>query len=955
MHSEGRFNRIITGAISGWLVLAGSVLSATYFDYTVPADPAPTDFLTLVSFSTPTGTGANRRTIVRIVTAAPAAGISFQIAPPATKKTAQVVVDGATDFVEVNGTAESVATLVRAEVISDAPDNVPVAAGFVMLRITIEYDGAYDFGAGETWNLKALEQTSARQYMGWVATDSGNVEALVSKAKPSITETGLNFGDVQQSISSTVAPVQALTVKNVGTAPLSITGAPISGDTAPSSFEVSVFISPAINPGGQIDNVFDEDASDGVTDKRGLWIMAHPNSLGDKTATVTVQSADGDVAVPLSAKGVTLYSELLMDVSGSMDWGPDGSFGVPENACRLTYAKEAAKEINNWIHEFSGGQSYLGLTSFPEPSGAGNSIAPAVVVPIDRSINTHPSIQIALGPEGVGGMKPKLLANSTPMEAGIVTAVGDMDARINGPQPPDAADRPNLRQALLLFTDGRQNLDSNAAGQVGSLNNEGIRVYTVGYGIPGSADVDQTLLQNIATGTGGQFFDANALDAFGLKDAFKTAVTPWLGLRTVVDPTGTIRQGQTRTHTICLDKTAYGVTFSVDWNRYAQGGISLGLTSPSGETITPASADVAYFESNTFAMYVIRGKRLRGGQGSGQWTLRLTGSKSIPAAEDTSYSYNALVQSPVGLEPRPSPGRLVTASRYLIEARLSEVYPKAITASGFSVKAQYNYPAQSFGSWLAQGKVEPVWIIGEQAAPQAKAAATAATVPRTGTIMGEYATLAQRKAQALAKLAKTPYENKRAEGTIQLFDDGTHGDKVSGDGIYSAIAPELRYDGVHNLIISAEASATSRGCIHREIRVSQYVGVGLSRDRIDRQLAWQAVSVSPYFDAELKNILSAQPPAGYERQIAVFTPQDSFGNYLGPGHASEIQFTLKGAKPLGRVMDNLDGSYRQAVEYQRGTNPTFQVVAGGVTSGEIPVRKSLCQRFFDWLKRLFGR
>ncbi len=221
--------------------------------------------------------------------------------------------------------------------------------------------------------------------------------------------------------------------------------------------------------------------------------------------------------------------------------------------------------------------------------------------------------------------------------------------------------------------------------------------------------------------------------------------------------------------------------------------------------------------------------------------------------------------------------------------------------------------------------------------------------------MGEYATLAQRKAYALAKLAKNPFENKRAEGTIELYDDGTHGDKVAQDGIYSAIAPQLRYDGVHKLVVHAEAFGGSRNCIQRELAVSQYIAVALNRDLMVKQLAWQNVSGSPYFDSELKKALSEPPPAGYERRSAVFTPQDSFGNYWGPGHASEIQFSVKNARPVGAAMDLLDGSYVQVVQYKKGDNPSVAVTAGGVASPELAMSKCWLKSFLDKLCHIFGK
>jgi hypothetical protein len=923
---------LMIGVFMLGLLQADAVLALTYIDSTVPADPIPTDFQTLVSFNTPTGIGPNRKTIARIVTPAPAAGITFQITPPLTEKTAQVVVDGVTDFVEVNGTAESVATLVRAEVISDVPDNAPVAAGFVMIRVTIEYDSAHDFGvAGETWNLKALEQTSNRKYMGYIATDTGNVEALVTKAKVIVTETMLNFGNVQQGITNTVAPVLPVTVKNVGTAPLSITGAPITGDPIPNSFEVNVLVTGPINPGGQIDNVFDEV---GTVVKTGLWIMAHPGSLGDKTATVTVQSADGNVAVPLQVKGVTLFAEMVVDTSTSMGAYPNGNYPAPEANSRLTQAKEAGKMINNWIRAFSDGKAYLGLSVFPEYRSTAMS---GVVVPIDLSLNTHPNIQIAFGPEGLNGIRA--VQPTTPLESGIVTAMADLDARINGPMPPNPADRPNLRQALLIMSDGMQNPTSNAASQIGPMNTKGIRAYTVGYGIPGDAYVDHSTLQSLATGTSGAFFNANSLDAFGLKDAFKGAVTPWLGLRAVADPKGTIRRNQSRTHTVCLDKTAYGVTFSLDWNRSIKGAIKLALVTPTGETLLPTSPDLAYYESDTFAMYVIRGKRLRGGQGAGAWTMRLTGGTGIPSTENTQYSYNVLVQSPVGLEARPQISQLMTGSKYLIEVELAKVHPQALKSSPLSMKATYNSPAASFGTWLARGEVKPEWIMGESPFPRT-AGAAAPRAPeniKPGMIMGEYATLSQKKAYALANMAKQPFKDKRAQGNITLYDNGKNGDKVANDGIYSALVPELRYDGVYKLSIYAQIQGEALDCVQREVSVSQYVGVALNRELMPKQVAWREVLVSPYFDAELKKILSQPPREGFERMSVVFTPQDAFGNYWGPGHSAEIKYGIKGAEPLGRVMDNLDGSYVQIFEYKKGETPGVRVAAQGIESPVMPL------------------
>ena len=196
-----------------WIVTVlccGQAYAQTFFDFTVPADAAPADFLTLTAFSTPTGSGPNRKTIARILTPTPVAGVMFEITPPAGKTAAQITVDGAIGGIEVSGTGAAVADLVRAEVISDAPDNAPVATGFALIRVTIQYNANFDFGgAAETWNLKAKEMTTARRYRGFVGTGVDNpdtpaddIDVLVTRPRMTIKESKWHFGEGQEGLSS---------------------------------------------------------------------------------------------------------------------------------------------------------------------------------------------------------------------------------------------------------------------------------------------------------------------------------------------------------------------------------------------------------------------------------------------------------------------------------------------------------------------------------------------------------------------------------------------------------------------------------------------------------------------------------------------------------------------------------------------------------------------------------
>src|SRR6185436_16128262 len=69
--------------------------------------------------------------------------------------------------------------------------------------------------------------------------------------------------------------------------------------------------------------------------------------------------------VSLTTSGINLYAHIVLDVSSSMGWKPNGDFTTVETEQRLWLLKDAGKKIAHWINGFSGGQAYVGLTAFP--------------------------------------------------------------------------------------------------------------------------------------------------------------------------------------------------------------------------------------------------------------------------------------------------------------------------------------------------------------------------------------------------------------------------------------------------------------------------------------------------------------------------------------------------------------------------------------------------------------
>jgi hypothetical protein len=253
------------------------------------------------------------------------------------------------------------------------------------------------------------------------------------------------------------------------------------------------------------------------------------------------------------------------------------------------------------------------------------------------------------------------------------------------------------------------------------------------------------------------------------------------------------------------------------------------------------------------------------------------------------------------------------------------------------VKIRYDAPAASFGTYLARSKIDASWLGGGATTPPGATTAARGREARIpSTLMDEPATVGQRKAWALTNLAHTPFEDKRDQGELKLYDDGTHGDRVAHDGVFSADAPELRFEGVYRYAGDVAIPSNGvAGCINRSLQYAEHVALGVSPELIAKAVVWKAYEPTLLFDRAAAAEIAGAPASGHVRTAAIVTPQDRFGNLLGPGHASDVAFRVEKGKPVGPVIDNWDGSYVQVVEHARDTKPSVVVTANGVASGAV--------------------
>jgi hypothetical protein len=120
----------------------------------------------------------------------------------------------------------------------------------------------------------------------------------------------------------------------------------------------------------------------------------------------------------------------------------------------------------------------------------------------------------------------------------------------------------------------------------------------------------------------------------------------------------------------------------------------------------------------------------------------------------------------------------------------------------------------------------------------------------------------------------------------ELFDDGKHGDRRAGDGIYGVILPALTLEGGYDAEIRAQAGVC-QGSPTREATLSFYPALRIDSARTDVQVA-------------------IAPGGVY---TVVVTPLSATGLPAGPGLTNVIRAEIVGGGRAGAVKDNLNGSY----------------------------------------------
>lgn len=563
---------------------------------------------------------------------------------------------------------------------------------------------------------------------------------------------------------------------------------------------------------------------------------------------------------------------LLFDTSGSMSWSHSGDPGVPVAEQRLSLAKEAAYPFMELLNEHADTRMHFSIATFPpHPWNYTVGCNGQVVTPMTPAdeANTNNAITTTI---------PGLVAEgNTPLLAGLDTALTTF-----GTEEP---------RAIVLLSDGYHNCPSISGAYdpavdslITNLNAASTQVYTIGFGRP--TDIDHPLLSRLATETGGAFHDVTtaAFDpaswspATDLQATYKAILVDALGLETAADPMGIIRSGETVIRNVHINEHDNRVSVFLSWQTPQENRLALRVRTSDGLGIplTTATPGVRFHQGKTYAIVTLHRAFLQnaGKVGPNPWTLEIT-SPALDQGEREHYQYSVIVDSRLAMETSFAEDTYRVGDTITLRAKLT-ADRQPITGLS-DVRARISRPADGLGNWFARNTVSNTQL---------------ERIP--SDYKGETLSALQRKAIYLTDVRKITPPGRLTANEIRLYDDGTHGDTLANDGVYTNTIAHTGKEGTYAFNIHASGPTAGGNGFDRDVLLQTYLIPRVSNEHIGLALAR----------------LDAAGAARNAYQLTI-TPKDRLGNSLGPGFSGAIALTTDPEVKLGLLKDNLDGTYSQ--------------------------------------------
>lgn len=567
---------------------------------------------------------------------------------------------------------------------------------------------------------------------------------------------------------------------------------------------------------------------------------------------------------------------LAFDTSGSMRFSPQGNFNAKQSDWRLTLSQSAAKSFVDLYDKFLPKQAGIGISKFPGDADCDTKTLMPVSLLTNSSKNKAKNTIIpSLQPDAY-----------TPLLGGIKQAASMLSAEQD--------------KVIVLLSDGVHNCPSNVKLNSKEVNEviallkaKSIRLYTIAFGH--TSEVDKPMLQKLAQDSrpagsiGSQYFDATLPGfkvqgwdpATALQSVYKSVLTGALGLQSAKDPLNEITGGSKKAFNISLNKPDEKAVFFLSWKTSQKNRLNLKLTSSDGQTVSLNDPAVSIVSEKTYKVVSIAADFLNkpGKVGSTPWKFEVN-ANNIASSQKEQFQYSVLVDSDLTLDAGTEQAIYQVGDKIKVLAKLSE-FGKPVTGIQ-EARVEITTPSEGKGNWLSKHHVDKN-LLNQIQLHELK----------------NNSNMAQLKSQYLMQINNVLFPEFNPAQTLKLYDDGTHGDSVANDGIYSNEFPNTPKEGTYTFHFKVNGTSISNNSFARD------------------QIVQKHLSVKPVTQHTLVEIEELdQTDSTLIKQIKI-TPKDNYDNYLGAGFAHEFSIKDTNAEVLGNIEDTIDGSYLLTVEVDK--------------------------------------
>lgn len=354
---------------------------------------------------------------------------------------------------------------------------------------------------------------------------------------------------------------------------------------------------------------------------------------------------------------------LLLDTSGSMNWGVDGTYNVPTSERRITLARNAIEPFLYLMEDYGSNIIDYGVAAFPDINNNAvctgwtvKPLSPVTAAAIDQTVNVELPGLAVMG--------------NTPLLGGIDVASGLL------------ANSPGSK-SIVLLSDGYHNCPfpvasdgTEVAAAASQLNSANITLHAIGFGNP--ADVDTNMLENLAQDTSGEFYAVTSTDitdpstdsGVELQETYKTVAVQSLGLQSIEDPIDVIKANSHKNHGIKISPFDTKVSFYVSWENCPSAQLEVELLDGNGRYVTLGDKGIAFHKGSNYWLLTLGGKALAARKGKSDWTLHLSAGRTCDESP-LIYQYSVVGESDLKLQPTILSKNGLPGEKLLLMAKLT--------------------------------------------------------------------------------------------------------------------------------------------------------------------------------------------------------------------------------------------------------------------------------------------